>query len=163
MATTTPMNRPLGASSTQDVRPDPPKAPAKGPSQARLHAAASAAAKARTKLAEDVERLCADAGITLAALAREAGVPYQQLWAMMVGKAKPSIETYAKLAVPLGADLATRLYPNTGPTIRDHIQGRILEALLERLHPRWDPFTELIVRQPVRGAIDVAFFEQRER
>jgi hypothetical protein len=33
---------------------------------------------------------------------------------IMAGKASPTIETYAKLAVPLGADLSTRLYPNTG-------------------------------------------------
>jgi transcriptional regulator with XRE-family HTH domain len=127
-----------------------------------MHAAARAAAKARGKLAEDIERLCTDAGITLAVLAREAGVPYPHLWRIMAGKAKPSIETYAKLAIPLGADLAARLYPNTGPQIGDRHQAAILEALLRELHPRWRPHTEVLVRRPERGAIDCVLVEQRE-
>jgi transcriptional regulator with XRE-family HTH domain len=104
----------------------------------------------------------ADAGITLAGLAREAGVPYQQLWQMMAGHAKPTIETYAKLAVPLGADLSTRFYPNTGPLIRDRHQARIAEALLPQLHPRWRCTTEVGVRQPARGWIDLVLHERLE-
>jgi len=92
-------------------------------------------------------------------LAREAGVPYQQLWLMMAGKAKPSLETYAKLGVPLGADLSARLYPNTGPTIRDRHQARILEAELGILHPRWRRFGEVSVWKPVRGAIDLVLHD----
>lgn len=134
----------------------------KGPPKGQLQAAARAAAKARTKLVEDIERRCADAGITLAALARESGVPYPHLWRMMAGKAKPSMETYAKLAIPLGADLATRLYPNTGPLIRDRHQARIAEALLPQLHPRWRPATEVGVWQPSRGWIDVVLHDPRE-
>ena len=111
---------------------------------------------------EDVERLCADAGISLATLAREAGVPYQQLWLMMAGKANPSLETYAKLAIPLGADLSARLYPNTGPTIRDRHQAPITEALLAQRHPRWRAATEVSVRQPARGWIDLVLYEPRE-
>lgn len=133
------------------------------PSKAQLQAAARAGAKARVKLVEDVERLCADAGISLAALAREAGVPYPHLWRMMAGKVRPTLETYAKLAIPLGADLATRLYPNTGPLIRDRHQARISEALVHEAHPRWRPFTEVGVRQPARGWIDVVLHEPRER
>jgi hypothetical protein len=81
----------------------------------------------------------------------------------MAGRARPSLETYAKLAIPLGADLATRLYPNTGPTIRDRHQGRLLEALLEVRHPRWLPYTEVAVRKPARGWIDLVLHEPREQ
>ena len=111
---------------------------------------------------EDIERLCADAGIPLESLSRAADVSPSFLRRIMAGKARPSLETYAKLAIPLGADLATRLYPNTGPTIRDRHQGRMLEALLEVRHPRWLPHTEVAVRKPARGWIDVVLREPRE-
>ncbi len=97
-----------------------------------------------------------------AELARAAGVPHSYLDRIRAGKANPSIETYAKLATVLGADLATRLYPNTGPTIRDRHQARILEASLEVGHPRWRPHTEVGVWKPARGSIDVVWHEPRE-
>lgn len=53
------------------------------------------------------------------------------------------METYARLAAALGADLSARLYPNTGPAIRDRHQAGIPEALLALLHPRWRPHTEV--------------------
>ncbi len=126
---------------------------------ARDRAAPRAAARARAKLAEDIERLMTDAGITLTALARAAGVPHGHLSRIMAGKSSPTIETYAKLAIPLGADLATRLYPNTGPLIRDRHQATIVEALLGQIHPRWQAFTEVPVWKPARGSIDVVLHE----
>ena len=74
----------------------------------------------------------------------------------------PSIDMYAKLAVALGADLSSRLYPNTGPAIRDRHQARILEALLGGLHSRWRPFPEVGVRQPARGWIDLVLHAPRD-
>jgi len=35
--------------------------------------------------------------------------------------------------------------------------------VLEQRHPRWEPFTEVGVRAPARGWIDVVFNEPRER
>jgi transcriptional regulator with XRE-family HTH domain len=130
--------------------------------RAAPRAAARAATRARARLAEDIERLTADAGITLTALARAAGIEHGYLSKIMAGKARPSIETYAKLAIPLGADLATRLYPNTGPLIRDRHQARIVEGLLHQLHPRWRATTEVGVSRPSRGWIDVVLHDQRE-
>jgi transcriptional regulator with XRE-family HTH domain len=130
--------------------------------QASARAAARAATRARARLAEDIERLCADAGITFGALARSAGVPHGHLSRILAGKATPTIETYAKLAIPLGADLATRLYPNTGPLIRDRHQAPIVEALLAIRHPRWRPSTEVGVTKPSRGWIDVVLHDPRE-
>ena len=78
------------------------------------------------------------------------------------GEERPTLETYAKLAAVLGTDLSARLYPNTGPTIRDRHQARILEGLLVRLHPRWHPYPEVAVRQPARGWIDAVLHEPRE-
>jgi transcriptional regulator with XRE-family HTH domain len=121
----------------------------------KLERAAEAAARAsRLRLAEDVERLCADAGISHAALARAAHISPPFLGRILAGAARPSLETYARLSTALGADLSTRLYPNTGPAIRDRLSVPILEALLETLHPRWRSHTEVRVRRPGRGWID---------
>lgn len=132
------------------------------PTQAQVRLASRAAARSRAKLAEDLERLCADAGISLRGLAEAAGITHGYLSRIMAGSVAPTLETYARLAVPLGADLAARLYPNTGPLIRDRHQARILEALLAQAHPRWRPTTEVGVRQPARGWIDLVLHEPRE-
>lgn len=79
------------------------------------------------------------------------------------GTATPSLETYARLAAALGADLSVRLYPNTGPTIRDRHQAPIVEALLAALHPRWRAYPEIAVRRPSRGWIDVGLHDARGR
>ena len=133
------------------------------PNRTQRQAAARVASRARAKLVEDIERLCSDAGIPLETLANAAGVPGSYLRRIMAGQAHASIETYAKLSLPLGADLATRLYPNTGPLIRDRHQALILEALLAVLHPRWHPTTEVGVTRPARGWIDVVLQEERDR
>lgn len=99
--------------------------------------------------------------MTPTALARAAGVDPAHLSRILSGKAKPSLETYAKLAVPLGADLATRYYPNTGPAIRDRHQARIFEALLALLGGNWARHAEATVWKPVRGAIDAVLHDRR--
>jgi len=75
---------------------------------------------------------------------------------------EPSLDTYARLATALGADLSARLYPNTGPRLRDHTQAPMLEHLLATRHPRFGAFTEVLVRRPSRGAIDALLHEPRE-
>src|SRR5262245_15562059 len=119
-----------------------------------------AADRARSRAAEDLERLCADAGISLRMLERASGVPHGYISEIIDGRAKPSLETYARLAIPLGADLVTRLYSNTGPTIRDRHQARILEHLLEVRLPRYRPWTEVGVTRPAHGWIDVVFEDE---
>jgi transcriptional regulator with XRE-family HTH domain len=126
-------------------------------------AARRSATSVRARLAEDLRRLCDDAGVSQARLAREAGVPASVLSRLLNGQARPSVETYARLGEALGADLAARFYPNTGPAIRDRHQAAILESLLGQIHPRWHPFAEAAVRRPARGWIDVALHEPRER
>ncbi len=125
-------------------------------------AAARAATSVRARIGDDVRHLCHDAGLTQSALARAAGVPQPFISRLLDGTAKPSVETYAKLATALGADLSLRLYPNTGPSIIDRHQARILEALLATLHPRWKPFPEVAVRTPARGWIDVGLHDRRD-
>ena len=122
-----------------------------------------AARRIHDALVDDILGLRNDAGITRAALARASGVDAAFLARIEDRRAQPSLDTYARLAAALGADLSARLYPNTGPAIRDRHQARMLEALLSTLHPRWHPFPEVAVRHPSRGWIDVALHEPREQ
>jgi transcriptional regulator with XRE-family HTH domain len=126
-------------------------------------AAARSAARAAQVFREDLERLRADAGISIPELAAGAHVGTSYLYRIIAGESVPSDATRARLAVALGADLSVRLYPNTGPVIRDRHQGAITEMLLREHHPRWHGFGEVRVVRPSRGWIDVAFHEARER
>jgi transcriptional regulator with XRE-family HTH domain len=130
----------------------------------RTHVAIAAGRTARavrSSLADDLRRLCEDAGVTQAALARVAGLSPATVSRILDGSVRPTLETYTRLTVALGADFHARLYANTGPAIRDRHQARIAEALLAMAHPRWRPFSEVAVRRPARGWIDVVLHEPR--
>lgn len=129
----------------------------------RVAEARRQADRSHRSLADDVRRLREDAGATRSQLAAAAGVDLAFLCRIEDGRERPSIDTYAKLAVALGSDLSSRLYPNTGPAIRDRHQARIAEALVPQLHPRWRPYLEVGVRKPSRGWIDVVIHGARER
>jgi hypothetical protein len=92
-------------------------------------------------------------------LAAEAGIDSGHLSRIEGATVQPTAETYVRIAAALGADFNARLYPNTGPAIHDRHQAPILEALLELLDPRWEPFTEVAVRHPSRGWIDVVLHD----
>jgi transcriptional regulator with XRE-family HTH domain len=108
-------------------------------------------------------RLREDAGLSRSRLASASGVDAAYLGRIEHGLERPSIETYQRLATALGADLSARLYPNTGPAIRDRIQARILELELREAHPRWQRFIEARVDRPVRGWIDIVLHDPAER
>lgn len=112
-------------------------------------------------LGDDVRRLRDDTGVARAALAAAAGVDLAYLCRIEDGRERPTIDVLVRLAMVLGADLSTRIYPNTGPTIRDRHQARILEALLAQLHSRWRPFPEVVVRSPSRGWVDLVLQDAR--
>jgi hypothetical protein len=52
-----------------------------------------------------------------------------------------------------------RLYPGTGPRLRDHIQAAIAEALLQVVDAHWKRFPEVPVYRPVRGVIDLVLHD----
>ena len=108
---------------------------------------------------QDVESLRLDAGISVPELARASGVDTAYLYRILAGTGMPSDRTRARLAAALGADLSVRLYPNTGPLVRDHLQASVVELLLKELHPRYRPFTEVRVSAPSRGWIDVVLHD----
>jgi len=121
------------------------------------------ATRIHRSLGEEVARLRADAGLSAGQLGDAAGVDLAFLLRIEEGRARPSVDTLTKLTVALGADLSARIYPTTGPTIHDRHQARILEALIEFLHPRWNLYPEVAVRSPARGFIDAVLHAARER
>lgn len=117
----------------------------------------------RQALVDQVTRLRDDAGLSTRQLASGAGLSERYVGRILAGTERPTLEAYGRLAAVLGGDLTVRVYPNTGPAIRDRHQALILECLLGVRHARWHPFAEVAVQRPSRGCIDVAFHEPRER
>ena len=103
----------------------------------------------------ELRRLREDAGRSQAAVARASGVAQSHLSAIEAGTAEPSLEVLLAIGEALGADLSVRLFPNTGPRIRDRLQIAMSEALIAALHPRWQVVPEVPVYRPVRGVIDL--------
>jgi transcriptional regulator with XRE-family HTH domain len=117
------------------------------------------ATRVRTLLAAQIRELRSDAGISLRRLGEAADVDPGYPQQVEAGVREPSISVLAAVADALGADLSVRLYPNTGPRVRDHIQARIVEELLRIAHPRWRRMTEVPVYKPARGRIDVVLHD----
>ena len=111
----------------------------------------------------ELRTLREDAGLTRLRVARAAGISDAFLGRIEDGNEHPSNDTLTRLGLVLGADLRVRLYPSTGPLIRDRHQAAMLDELLGVLHPRWQPFTEVAVHRPERGWIDVVLHEPRDR
>jgi hypothetical protein len=62
----------------------------------------------------------------------------------------------------MGHVVSVRLFPSTGPRVRDHLQVRMIEALLAVLHPRWHARLEVPVYRPARGVIDVLLHDAEQ-
>lgn len=101
-----------------------------------------------------------DAGLSLRALGRAVDLDPSHVMRIERGEREPSLDALVAIATALGHEVSLRLYPSTGPRIRDHIQARMIEALLQVLHPRWHPRLEVPVYRPVRGVIDLVLQDQ---
>jgi transcriptional regulator with XRE-family HTH domain len=93
-------------------------------------------------------------------LAAGAGVDHTLLSLIERGLREPSITILTAIAAALGADVGVRLYPTSGPRIRDRIQARIIETLVGILHPRWDRMLEVPVLRPARGFVDLVLVDR---
>lgn len=109
----------------------------------------------------DLERLRLDAGISLARLARAAGIDPGYLTRIIAGDRLPSVTVLVALSRALGADLSIRAFSNTGPNIRDRAQAPIVEELLGITNASWRRSVEVGVVRPARGFIDVVFDRTR--
>jgi transcriptional regulator with XRE-family HTH domain len=115
-----------------------------------------------TRVVREIDTLRRDCGVTLSALARAAGVDQGYLSQVVAGRREPSIAVLTALASALGGDLSLRVYPGSGPALRDGIQARIVEELLRIAAATWRPSVEVAVTHPSRGFIDVVFHEARQ-
>jgi transcriptional regulator with XRE-family HTH domain len=126
-------------------------------------AAAAKAADVAERLREDLRRQMQDGGISTRRLAAAAGIHHGTLSRILAGETEPNLATLARLGAALNADLSLRLYPNAGPNLRDRWQTRMADEVLRVRHPRWEPYPEAYVTTPVKGWIDLALHERRER
>jgi len=110
---------------------------------------------ARLAIAAELRRIRQDENISLRRLGQAVGVDPSHLARVEAGGRSASLDAIVAAAAGLGHDVSLRLFPTTGPRIRDHIQARMIEALLAALPPRWSARLEVAVYQPVRGVIDV--------
>src|SRR4051794_40011319 len=86
------------------------------------------ASEMRRALGSELRRTRLDGGLTLRALARAADIAPSHLSEGGRGIAEPRFAVLASLAGLLGADVSIRLFPGTGPRIRDRHQAPIVEA-----------------------------------
>ena len=114
----------------------------------------------RRAIGQEIVRLASDAGLPMAAVAREAGIDPGYLSRIARGEREASLTTLVAIGDALGADLGLRLYPGAGPMIRDRHQAAITDALIGIADPaRWTGTPEVLVRQPFRGWVDVAMHD----
>ncbi len=113
----------------------------------------------RTFTGRQIGELRAEAGVSQAALAACAGIDPGHLSRIERGLANPSLEVVDRIAACLGAEVGIRLFPTSGPRIRDRFQAPMIEALIRRLHPGWKTWPELQVPL-ARGFIDLAMAKQ---
>jgi transcriptional regulator with XRE-family HTH domain len=109
----------------------------------------------RRALADELRRVLDAEGVSLRALGAAVDVDPSQLSRVLRGTAGISHDALVAVAAGLGYDVSLRLFETNGPRIRDHIQARMIEALLAVLHARWIARLEVGVYRPVRGVVDI--------
>jgi transcriptional regulator with XRE-family HTH domain len=113
-------------------------------------------------VAGDLRRLLDDAGLRPADVARAAHVSPDMVSRILHGERRASLQTMARIALALGADLSVRMVPGAGIAIFDRVQARMVDAFVSELVPRWAAFLEVPVRTPARGAIDLVLAGSEE-
>ncbi len=95
----------------------------------RLQASADRrSAAVRHAIAEDLRRMREDAGLDACSCRPDRGRPSVGRRRIEDGSIDPTLETVMRVAAALGADLHARVYPGTGPAVRDRHQvahGRV--------------------------------------
>lgn len=121
------------------------------------------AIEGRRALGAEIRRLREDAGLSKLIVARTAGIDPTHLRMIEAAEREPSAQVLARVAAALGAEASTRLFPTTGPPIRDRFQARMIEAFLRELPSRWTRWVEVAVHRPVRGVIDAVIADPAAR
>jgi transcriptional regulator with XRE-family HTH domain len=126
------------------------------PVRTKLQIAADRAAETMLRsVGDQLLHLREDAGLPKSIVAHAAGIDPTHLGFIENGQRDASLAVLCRISAALGADLSLRVYPTSGPPIRDRIQARMVEAFLSILPPDWERHVEVPVSRPVRGVIDV--------
>jgi transcriptional regulator with XRE-family HTH domain len=120
------------------------------------------ATELRHSLGNDVASLRRDSGISQRRLARAVGISQPYLRDIESGRAEPSSTVVVAIAHALGGSATSRIYPGTGPRVRDHLQAAISNELVRIAHSRWRKFPEVPVYRPDRGVIDLVLHDPDE-
>jgi len=122
----------------------------------KLQVAADRAAEAALRsVGEQLLHLREDAGLPRTTVAQAAGIHPSYLRLIELGRRDPSTTILTRIAAALGADVGLRVFPRSGPALRDRFQARLIEALLQLLPADWTPYPEVPVSRPVRGTVDL--------
>ena len=114
----------------------------------------------RRSIGASLQGLREDSALTRTRVGLAAGVDRTFLGRIEAGDRAASLATLSAISTVLGAELTVRVYPTTGPRIRDRIQAAMVEAFIRLLHPRWTASPEVPVFRPARGVIDLAMTER---
>ncbi len=109
----------------------------------------------RRSLGGQLLRTRLEAGLSIGDVGRAVDLDPSHLSRVESGDRDLSIASLVAVAAVLGHDASIRLFPSSGPRVRDHIQVRMIEALLAVADPRWEARLEVPVYDPVHGVIDV--------
>lgn len=73
------------------------------------------------------------------------------------GSAETTIATLAAAGAAIGLDLSLRLFPSERSPLRDRGQVRMIETIVDRSSPKWNPTTEVAVAADTgdRRAVDL--------
>ena len=109
----------------------------------------------RVAIGAEIRRMRLDAGLSQRRLAEMASIDHGFLSLIERGLREASLAILVAIATALGGTVSIRLFPGTGPRLRDPIQARITEVLVRILDARWTRLVEVPVNRPARGVIDL--------
>jgi transcriptional regulator with XRE-family HTH domain len=107
------------------------------------------------RFGEDFRGIRLRAGVSQAAVARAIGVARSVICRIEQGDPDVSPRIRARAAAALGADVRISIYSEAGPLIHDAAHARIVEAVLDMRHPRWQATIEAPVPGQGRRSSDV--------
>ncbi len=110
---------------------------------------------ARRAIGLELRRARLDQDVSLRALGAAVKIDPSHLARAEAGDHALSHDALVAAATGLGRDVSVRLFEATAPQVRDRIQVRMIEALLEALDARWTARLEVAVYRPVRGVVDI--------
>ena len=94
-------------------------------------------------------------GVSQAALGRAIGISRSVICRMEQGGPDVSARVRARAVAALGGDFRIAVYPAGAPLIHDAAHARIVESILGRCDPSWQPIVEAPVPGPGRLSTDI--------